>query len=1346
MSLVPRTVTEADDDRSRPLAAFRDAGAFVLLGDPGLGKTSEFRREVEALGEDALFLPARDFLAFAETREAQWSGKTLFIDGLDEVRAGKGDPRTPLDEIRRRLDALGLPRFRLSCRAADWLGTGDRERLRAVSPDEAVTVLRLDPLRDADIASLLETRLPGGNASDFLQSAREKGLSGWLRNPQGLEILIEAFAAGRGWPANRREAFEIACLRMAGERNAEHRDSVTDRPNAAEVLDAAAELCATVLLSGAAGCSLDASLPGDDYAALDHFRPTHRNLARAVLATPLFTATGPAARQFAPNHRQLAEFLGARYLASRIESGLPVGRVFALMTAPDGAAPTPLRGLAAWLAAHCRPARARLIERDPVGIAAYGDIHDFSPAEKARLLNRIHDQDPKLDAGRLPEDALRPLAVPDLAPALRRILESPGRADADQVVSGFVLRALTLGEPMPGFADLLLGIARDETRWSVANRRALDAFFHNCGGAEERREGARRLLHDIRRGAVRDLDREMLGTLLARMVPDEIPPAELWNYLLDQPDRLIGRYLMFWRRDLPEKMPAERLPDLLETLGARLPELRPALHGQFLDDLPLRLVARTLECVGDGTPVPRLHDWLRIGAAQWPGRPRAAESVRAIRTFLERRPDLHQALWLEGLKRCPEADDFPIRVHQATESLYGARLPEDFGRFCLDRASELADARPRLAEWLLRQAIQRSAEENITLEEIAERMRYRGNLSERLPNLLQTPLPHGYLDGKREEKDFTVEQSQREAQWERQVRSEAEALRENRASPALLHAVAMAYLGTLNQYVTNSGDGPWFSDATIVEAALGGLRGVPYRQDVPEVADILRLRAESRFHYFSFPFLAGLEVIEREDPARLGTLDDTRWRTAVALYYTVPIGRRESPPWYRELVRSRPELVAEVLVRCAKPEIAAGSDSLVHLDCLVTDADHAEVAGRASLALLRGFPVRSRGTQLQVLDCLLWAALRRADRAELRKIIAKKVGSKSVTAAQRAHWLAAGLAAAPEDYRLRFDEFTRGRDEATREAAVFWCPDWRTSFPDSFTDPATLSLLVRRVGAMFAPHEEWKEGIVDLPARAAERTCAFIRTLGGQPGAAAGEALDALLADPALADWKGTLELARDRQRTESRDAAYAPPSVERAAEALRGGLPANTADLLALVTDHLDDFAAAMRGEDENAWRGFWNEDGYGRPVDPKPENSCRDVVLRELRARLDDRIDVVPEAQHASNARADLRVSFSGFAVPIEIKREGHRGLWTAVAEQLIPKYTTLPAAAGHGIYLVLWFGRHRPRGPSGQPPTTPEELKQALEEVVSCDDSSKVEVRVLDVTRPGGDRPPVGAARRS
>ncbi|MCY4628570.1 MAG: hypothetical protein OXE58_13540 [Acidobacteria bacterium] len=1331
---VPRTVTEAGEDRSQPLAAFRDTGAFVLLGDPGAGKTTEFEWEASSLGDDAICLSARDFLALAETRAAQWSGKTLFIDGLDEVRAGTGDPRSSLDEIRRRLDALGRPRFRLSCRAADWLGS-DQERLRMVSPGETVTVLRLDPLRDPDIEHLLEANLGDAEARRFLKSAREKGLSGWLRNPQGIEILIAAFTGGRGWPPNRRDAFEVACLRMAGERNVEHRDAAKDQPNPSEILDAAAELCATLLLSGAAGCSLDASGSDDDYPALDRLGPTDRSLARAALDTKLFTEAAPSGvRRFAPHHRQIAEFLGARQLARRIESGLPVGRVFALMAAPDGAPPTSLRGFAAWFAAHCRPARARLIDSDPVGVAAYGDLHGFSHTEKQRLLEKVRDQDPKLDAGRLPEDALRPLAVPELASVLRQILESDERADADQVVSGFVLRALALGEPMPDLADLLLGIARDETRWSVANRRALDAFFHNCDDEEKSQEGARRLLHDIRRGAVRDSDHQLLGTLLARMYPDEISPNDVWTYLLDQPHELLGRYSGFWLYDLLAKTPDERFPELLEALSDRLPGLRTALHAQALDDLPLGLLARTVNALGDQTPVPRLHDWLRIGAGYRPVYSNGTEAVRAIRAFIEQRPDLHKALWLEGLKRCPEADDLPLYVRQVAESLYEARLPEDFGRFCLNQAVDLADARPRLAEWLLQRTIGHAADERITLEELTERTRWSGNLGDRLPSLLQTPLPRGYLGLKRDARDFRAQQSRREAQWEGRVRSEVRALRENRASPALLNSVARAYLLTLNQYVTGPGRGDWFSDGALVEAALRGLRGVPFRPDVPDLGEILQQRPESASHYLALPFLAGLEAMEREDPARLVALDDSRWQIALALYYTVPTGRREMPPWYRELLRSRPDLVAEVLVLCAKPEIAGGSDSLVHLDCLVTDTDHANVASRASLSLLRGFPVRSRGTQLRVLDCLLWVALRYADRTQLRRIIAKKVASKSVTAAQRVHWLAAGLAASPEEYRVRFDEFIRDRDEATREAAVFLCPDWGVSFPDRDTDPATLSLLIRRFGPMFGPDEEWKEGIVDLPARAAARTRAFVHILGGQPDTAAGEALDSLIADSALAAWKRTLELARDRQRTESRDAGYAQAPLERVAESLRGGLPTNAADLLALVADHLDDLAREIRGGDENAWRGFWNEDSYGRPENPKPENSCRDVVMRELRARLHDRIAVLTEVRHAGNTRADLRVSYEGFALPIEIKREGHPDLWTAVSEQLVPKYTTLPAAAGHGIYLVLWFGRHNiPKGPSGQPPTTPEELHQALEETVPRAHAPKIEMRVLDVMPP-------------
>ena len=78
----------------------------------------------------------------------EWREKTLFIDGLDEVRARRRQgAHTSSDQLRKTSSTqLGKPRFRLSCRQADWLGTYDQERLESVSPDSKVKVLRLDPL------------------------------------------------------------------------------------------------------------------------------------------------------------------------------------------------------------------------------------------------------------------------------------------------------------------------------------------------------------------------------------------------------------------------------------------------------------------------------------------------------------------------------------------------------------------------------------------------------------------------------------------------------------------------------------------------------------------------------------------------------------------------------------------------------------------------------------------------------------------------------------------------------------------------------------------------------------------------------------------------------------------------------------------------------------------------------------------------------------------------------------------------------------------------------------------------------------------------------------------------
>ena len=56
--IVTRTCTEIPEGAtrrerppcSRPLSAYRESPAYVLLGDPGAGKTTSFEAEREALG------------------------------------------------------------------------------------------------------------------------------------------------------------------------------------------------------------------------------------------------------------------------------------------------------------------------------------------------------------------------------------------------------------------------------------------------------------------------------------------------------------------------------------------------------------------------------------------------------------------------------------------------------------------------------------------------------------------------------------------------------------------------------------------------------------------------------------------------------------------------------------------------------------------------------------------------------------------------------------------------------------------------------------------------------------------------------------------------------------------------------------------------------------------------------------------------------------------------------------------------------------------------------------------------------------------------------------------------
>ena len=1220
--IVPRTCTEVsagneDQHRrkeSKPLKAFREVPAYVLLGDPGAGKTTAFEAECKALGGNACLITARDFLTFDSQSHPERRDKTLFIDGLDEIRVGVNDARTPFDQIRRRLDALGKPHFRLSCREADWLGAKDQKHLESVSPDSKVTVLRLNPLTDSDIADILNTRPDIDDAQAFIAAAEERGVDGLLANPQTLNMLADVVAQGRGWPDSRKKTFDMACRQMIREHNEEHQAAQESKsPSAPEqLLDATGRLCAVQLISGVAGFTLRGQ-PDQEYPALDQCDSGSLEMLRYALATKLFKSASD--NRFAPIHRHIAEFLGARHLAEVIKSRLPARRVIALIVGEDGTVVTEMRGLSAWLAAHSKDARADLIERDPIGVGLYGNIREFSTDEKRALLECLNREASRLDSAFLKTTAFGALATPDMEPALKAILSDSNRDRNHQMFTGFVLRFLREGGPLPNLSELLLEIVRDDTRRSSSNALALDAFIHNCPNSLDKTDKLKALLADIRTGSISDPDNELFGVLLIQLYPQEVPPSEVWNCLSEKGNsEFFGRYWRFWATELLKRSSDEQVVELLDNLQQRLPHLQSALDGRSLDDLPLNLLARGLKAHGDQLDTERLYDWLDMGFKENQDRFRgfSKEAISKIRSWLEQRPEVQKAVVLEGLSRGPQADEFrwPANVRNR---LYDASLPSDFGLWCLKQAAAMADPRPRIAEFLLEWAVQAhtdpSSNEGLSLDILQEHTRKNEMLKAYLNRLLAaSSISPRQQEWQEQDRQYAEEQQQEEEKRLVYIRSNEAALRENRAAPALLYEMADKYFG---RSFYRDGDArlkaveEWLQgDRGLIDVALQGLRGVINREDVPDIDEILSLQERGRMHYLGLPFLAGLAELKKtapeEDPSRW---DDARIRKAIAFYYCTP-HMNYRPGWYQRLLAARPEIVAKVQVQSAVSEFRSGREHIYKLWELAHDLNHSQVAKHASLPLLRAFPTRCKLKQIQSLDYLLWAAIQHADRSSLQELIKKKLSRKSMNDAQCVHWLAAGIIVSPGTYNDLLRDFAEEHKYQIRRLAEFFYSERSMQFSIDALGIPSLELLIRLVGSYVGPDllAADGDGWVTPAMQASNLVNDLIQRLAASPAKEASKALAALLADPELSAWNGVLSRAQDAQRVTWRDASYRHFTIEQVCQTLNDGTPANAADLAALVMDRLDEISRKIQyGGSTSDWRQYWNVDQYNRPTGDK-------------------------------------------------------------------------------------------------------------------------------------------------
>jgi len=355
---------ERDDGSVTHISDLRDRPFVVLLGEPGIGKSTVLG--AEAVRENLAVVTVRELMTGTEIPH----GTPLYLDALDEYRTDGGAE----DKAHTFANAIlkhGPPRWRLTCRSEDWRKSADIAPIRKTTSGQPITVAQLLPL-DTDEAVAILRSWGEPDPAKFVRSAGSFGATAFLENPLGLKLLRKAVADGGAWPANRFELFASAVRKLSYE----HSDVrvVTERHDPDTILNAAAEACLVLLVAGARAVWRSNREPpalGDARAFVTwHELGMDRSLLDDVLDTALFRGEGES---FEPMHKTVAEFLAAGALSAavrgtRTRAALPLSRALALVTAEDGTAPTELRGLYAWFAAHlARDGARRRRPADPEG-------------------------------------------------------------------------------------------------------------------------------------------------------------------------------------------------------------------------------------------------------------------------------------------------------------------------------------------------------------------------------------------------------------------------------------------------------------------------------------------------------------------------------------------------------------------------------------------------------------------------------------------------------------------------------------------------------------------------------------------------------------------------------------------------------------------------------------------------------------------------------------------------------------------------------------------------------------------------------------------------------------------
>lgn len=565
----------------RPFDAIANTPCLILLGGPGIGKSSAMESEYGTANDgttdqkfllDLRSIGSEERLThklFENEKFRNWLQGNhrmyLFLDSLDECLLRIDTLASLLIE-----ELGGCPVDRLSlriaCRTGDWPNYLEEGLLQLWGKD-SVAAYELAPLRRRDVREAAENN--GMDPGMFLREVDRVGAVPLAIKPATLGFLLNTYGRSAKLPMSQTELYSkgcrILCEEMSESRRGARQYGILS-PN--QRMGVASRIAAVMIFANKfavwtgpdVGNVHEEDIPVRDLSGgtetVDGVSVEINETAiREAIATGLFTSHGPERMGWA--HLTYAEFLAAKYLTDKRMALTQMMSLIAHSSDPEKKLVPQLHETAAWLAGMNQDVFNEIMRTDP-DVLLRSDVATADNETKQRLVEallRLIENEELLDVSRQHQKHYVKLKHPDLQKQLRPLLEDSSKSLFVRRTAIDIAKTCELKELQEALALLALDI-REQISLRIEAAHAIYRMGDSATKAK--------LMPLARGDAGEDPEDRLKGWGLHAIWPDHIAVDELFS-MITTPKRgpFVGSYQYFLKHELAKHLYPSSLPPAL---------------------------------------------------------------------------------------------------------------------------------------------------------------------------------------------------------------------------------------------------------------------------------------------------------------------------------------------------------------------------------------------------------------------------------------------------------------------------------------------------------------------------------------------------------------------------------------------------------------------------------------------------------------------------------------------------------------------------------------------------------------------------------------------------------------